>query len=163
MMSFWRIAVLGIFFAVTQMAGAAVACPNPDMAAARQISSNGAALRLGQNRRVFAGGKAGLAGCDHIAFPQVPAVMFNDAPSFSADLSGMIGLAMEIRAEGDCPTGLLVRTEDGHWYFDDSGRGAGQPRLILRHPGRGKIAVWVGTVDGAQCRARLNLQTYAGY
>jgi len=35
--------------------------------------------------------------------------------------------------------------------------------LILRHPGRGKIAVWVGTPDGAQCRTRLNLQTYAGY
>ncbi|WP_386681356.1 hypothetical protein [Loktanella sp. R86503] len=162
MMSLWRIAVLGVVLAATQFAGSAIACPNPDMAAARQISSNGAALRLGQSRRVFAGGKAGLDGCAHIALPHIPTAQFNDAPGFSADLSGMIGLAMEIRAESDCATALLVRTDGGHWYFDDHGRGAGQPRLILRRPGSGEITVWLGTPDGRQCRARLNLQTYAG-
>jgi hypothetical protein len=92
----------------------------------------------------------------------VPPMMFNDAPSFTADLSGMIGLAMEIRADSDCATGMLVRTADGHWYYDDSGQGTGQPQLILRRPGRGEIMVWVGTPDGEQCRARLNLSTYAG-
>jgi hypothetical protein len=161
-MSFWQMCLLGLFLAVTQVTGQAVACPNPDMAATRQISSNGASLRLGQNRRIFAGGKAELIGCDYLGLPQVPPMMFNDAPSFTADLSGMIGLAMEIRADSDCATGMLVRTADGHWYYDDSGQGTGQPQLILRRPGRGEIMVWVGTPDGEQCRARLNLSTYGG-
>ena len=161
-MSVWHTCLLGLFLGMIQFAGQAAACPNPDMAATRQISSNGVALRLGQSRRVFAGGKASLAGCDHLGLPQVPPVMFNDAPSFTADLSGMIGLAMEIRAVGDCAMGMLVRTADGGWYYDDSGQGAGQRRLILRRPGRGKIMVWVGTPDGAQCRASVKLSTYAG-
>lgn len=143
------------------VAGAA-ACPNPDLNATVQLRTNGASLRMGQMRRATAGGPHQLDGCPALGLGEVPEMFFSDAPSMSADLGGMMGLAMEISAEGACATGLLIRTADGNWYYDDSGRGPGLPRIMLRSPGRGMMRFWVGTPDGAACRATIRLATYAG-
>ncbi|MFZ3582355.1 hypothetical protein ACOI1H_09325 [Loktanella sp. DJP18] len=138
------------------------ACPNPDMNATVQVRTNGAALRMGTMRRALAGGNSALDTCPSVTLPDVPAMLFPDAPSMTADLGGMLGLAMEITSDATCPTGLLVRTADGDWYHDDSGRGPGQPRIMLRHPGSGPLMIWIGTPDGGACRATVRLVTYAG-
>lgn len=155
-----RIIAIGMWLAIS--ATPAAACPNPDLGALRQISTNGASLRLGLGRRVTAGGTGTLEECGHLGLRDVPQMQFNAAPSLVANLSGMMGLAMEIQSQGQCPTGLLVRTADGAWYYDDRGRGAGLPRLMLRRPGRGEFKVWVGTPTGDLCRTQVRLTTYPG-
>ena len=153
-----------LILAVTSTAASSVAaCPNPDMGALAQLRSNGAALRMGQSRRATGGGPVTLDGCPGVTLDATPPMMFSDAPSMTADLSGMLGLAMEIRADGPCATGLLIRTAAGDWFYDDSGRGAGLPRLMLRKPGTGQMQIWIGTPDGAVCRTRVNLMTYPAF
>ena len=161
-MKLWRIVngVLAVMVALPVYT--AEACPNPDMAAARVLRTNGVSLRLGQSQRVQAGGTDTLEACAHLGLSDVPVELFNDAPSMVADLSGMMGLAIEISSKSNCPTALLVRTENGAWYFDDRGQGIGFPRLMLRRPGTGKIMIWVGTPEGQSCRSRVGLVTYAG-
>ena len=139
--------------------GAAVACPNPDIGASNMITSNGASLRLGQSRRVFAGGAAPLDGCAYLGLSKVPTAQFNDAPSLVAELGGMLGLGLEIGVFSSCATALLVQTEDDSWYFNDNGQGPGRPRMLLSRPGNGTLSVWIGTEDGQPCRARLSLTT----
>ena len=158
-----RLFAMLVLAATSSTALPAVACPNPDMNAMAQLRSNGASLRMGQSRRATGGGNAMLDGCDGVTLEAVPPMMFSDAPSMTADLSGMLGLAMEIRADGNCATGLLIRTAAGDWFYDDSGRGAGLPRLMLRNPGTGRMQIWIGTPDGAVCRTRVNLMTYPAF
>ncbi len=144
--------------------GPAMACPNPDLNAATTVQTNGATLRLGLNRRTTAGGTATLAACPHVTadVPGDVAMMFNAVPALSADVGGMMGMAMEISADANCATALLVRTASGDWYYDDRGRGIGMPRIMMRSPGAGQLQVWIGTTDGSVCRARVNMMTYAG-
>lgn len=161
-MKLWRIMICvgAAFLALPVLA--AEACPNPDIAANRLLRSNGVSLRMGQTRRVQAGGTETLEGCADLGLGAVPAAMFNDAPSMTAELIGMMGLAIEISSVSTCATALLVRTQDGAWYFDDKGQGAGLPRLVLRRPGTGTLSIWVGTPEGKSCRSQVSLVTYAG-
>lgn len=157
-----RLLVLLLSILLAAPATTALACPNPDMNATVQVRTNGAALRMGSMRRAMGGGTTALDTCAAIALPEVPAMLFPDAPSLTAELGGMLGLAMEITSDAACPTGLLVRTASGEWYHDDRGRGPGQPRIMLRRPGSGPLMIWIGTPDGAACRATVRLVTYAG-
>ena len=157
-----RVLLLCCHLALSLLGHGASACPNPDLNAAVQVRSNGAALRMGLSRRVWAGGTASLADCGQVGMTESGAMTFPDAPSFSANLGGMLGLAIEIDADSRCPVGLLVQTADGTFYFDADGGGPGQPRMILRHPGRGTMLIWVGTADPQPCRTTLRLTTYAG-
>ena len=161
-MSLLRSCILfaGLWFVVA--ADAVMACPDPNLNAAAQMRSNGAALRLGQSRRAVAGGTVPLAGCPGVPLEEVPSAMFLSPPSLSANLGGMLGLAIEISVDAPCATALLVRTAAGEWYHDDRGQGPGKPRIILRHPGSGTLRLWLGTSDGAPCTARVQLVTYAG-
>ena len=148
---------------LTVPSGAVLACPNPDLGAFTQLRSNGASLRMGQSRRATGGGAVTLDACPGVALRDVPPMMFSDAPSMTADLSGMLGLAMEIKADGPCAAGLLVRTTKGEWYYDDGGRGPGLPWMMLRQPGTGQLQIWIGTPDGEVCRTRINLMTYPAF
>lgn len=161
-MTLWRIMIGVLAVLVTLPVDAAAACPNPDMAALRVLRANGVSLRMGQSQRVQAGGSDTLEACAHLGLSDVPTELFNDAPSMVADLSGMMGLAIEISSTSNCPTALLVQTQNGAWYYDNRGRGVGSPRLMLRRPGTGKIMIWVGTPEGQSCRSRVRLVTYPG-
>ena len=158
-----RLCAMVVLAAIWSTGSPVAACPNPDMGAFTQLRSNGASLRMGQSRRATGGGTATLDACSTVTLPSVPPMRFADAPSMTADLSGMLGLAMEIRADAPCATGLLIRTAAGDWFYDDSGRGAGLPRVMLRKPGSGQMQIWVGTPDGAVCRTRVTLMTYPAF
>ena len=158
-----RLCAMVVLAAMWSTGSPVAACPNPDMNATAQMRSNGASLRMGQSRRATGGGNASLEGCGGVTLDSVPPMMFSDAPSMTADLSGMLGLAMEITADGNCAAGLLIRTAAGDWFYDDSGRGAGLPRVMLRRPGTGRMQIWIGTPDGAVCRTRVNLMTYPAF
>lgn len=160
-MSAWcrRILTLCLAALAVGAGDAALACPNPDLGGGSILSSNGASLRLGQSRRVFAGGAGSLDGCTYLGLPEVPAARFNDAPALVAELGGMLGLGMEIGVFSSCAAALLVQTEDESWYFNDDGQGPGRPRMLLSRPGNGTLSVWIGTEDGQPCRARVTLTT----
>lgn len=142
-------------------AGAAMACPNPAIGAFNRMDANGATLRLGDSRRVDAGGTTDLAACD-MGFGAAAPGLFNTVPSLTADLAGMRGLAIEIAVVSRCATSLLVRTADNRWFHDSDGQGPGRPRLLLTQPPSGVLSVWVGTPDGQTCTARITLQTMFG-
>ncbi len=142
--------------------GPAFACPNPDLNATDQLRTNGASLRMGDMRRFTAGGTDTLDGCDYLGLTTTPPAFFNAAPNVTADLSGMVGLAIEIRVTSRCPTSLLVHTAEGNWYFDDDGQGLGRPLLLLSRPTNGLMQMWVGTDNGQSCSARVTLATIRG-
>ncbi|SEM44651.1 non-specific serine/threonine protein kinase [Loktanella fryxellensis] len=155
------LAVLFLGVTLCAWSGAAVACPNPAIGAFSRLDANGATLRLGDSRRVDAGGDTDLAGCAMGLDAPVDG-RFNTVPSLTADLAGMTGLAIEIAVVSRCATALLVRTADNRWFHDSDGQGPGRPRLLLTQPSSGTLSVWVGTPDGQTCTARVTLQTMFG-
>ena len=143
-------------------AGAAMACPDFNMAANEAYQASGAQLRQPKGFSVVAGGEHYIWNCTHIQpGTDQGAGYFTAAPDFSFQLSGMSGLQLVISAVSECDSALLINTASAGWYYDDDDNGNLDPKIVLTRPADGRIDIWIGTYDGAYCDAQLRMETFA--
>lgn len=133
------------------------ACPDAGRAV-EVISYDAAAVMQGQTLSLTAGGTHALAACDLGA---LGVGWFRAAPDYRMDLSDAADRDLVLAVAAECDTGLLVRTADGHWRFNDDGNGNLDPRLTLAAGQAldGMVDVWVGSFDAEGCPADMQLAT----
>lgn len=142
--------------------GAAMACPDFNLAAVEAYQASGGQLRQPKVFNVVAGGENYVWNCRNVT-PQTDegAGYFTSQPDFSFNLSGMGGLRLVISAVSECDSALLINTASAGWYYDDDDNGNLDPKIVLTRPANGRIDIWMGTYDGEYCNARLRMETFA--
>lgn len=144
---------------LTALAAPALAqdCPNLN-GSGQAIRYNGQALQSAQSHSVTAGGNLDLASC---AFVQGHGHIAR-RPDFTLDFTrNQPGYDLEIRADGQCDTVLLVRSPNGQTHYNDDSNGA-DPAIRLTRAETGSYNIWVGTFGANTCPANLILQTSGG-
>lgn len=123
------------------------------------VTATGSILYSPQRYDVQAGGQTDLSGCN------IPGVSFgfaNGAPTYTFNLSGMEEYGrLEIEVDSDCDPLLVVRAANGQWFFNDDSDGL-NPTLDITGAGslNGRVDVWVGTYNGVNCPATLEMETW---
>lgn len=135
-------------------------CPNPALQG-MPVTTTGAALFTPTTYDVAAGGVQDVSLC---GLPVYAAGFFSAQPNLTFTLSGMQDYArLEIQAQSNCDSVMLVRTTDGSWYFDDDGNGNLDPRLELTNTAmlNGRLDIWMGSFGGsAPCQASIEMETW---
>lgn len=149
----WRLVVLLWFWA-----GVAAACPGMGFQK-DELSLSARQLMTPRVATVRAGGTVLLGQCPDL--PGVGNIPFDPSASilYVPDRKRM---DLELRAEGDCDTVLLLRTPSGRFLFDDDDGGARNARIRVAQPPAGRYTIWVGSRSGSACPARLTLRTLRG-
>ena len=150
--------VLGLM-AGLGLPAAAVACPNPDAPATTVLRETGVGLRRGRMVRVLVSGIAPLSDCPQAERARDSSASFPISPTLRLDLSGMIGLGVELRPEMACAREMVVMTRDGTWYHRGPGLTGGLPPMVISQVGSGSLLVWIGTGANESCRMRLDVLT----
>jgi hypothetical protein len=155
-MIFWG---LGALLAA---ATGAVACPDHGLPAVEAYQVTGPQMRQPKFYNVVAGGDFEVRECAHVAVQSdVGDGAFPDAPDFSFDTRDMAGLRLVVRVSSECDSALLVHSTTAGWSYDDDSNGRRDPKISLVNLVDGQIDVWIGTDDGAQCIAKLRMETFA--
>jgi len=155
MNTFLKAAMAGLVAVTLPAIASAQACPS--------YANSGSPLNytaesvLGpQASSVIAGGNLDLGACGSV--PGMGYVVQN--PDFTMQYNDLgMGRALEIRAEGDCDTVLLVNAANGQWYFNDDTNGL-NPAIRMSGAPSGQYDIWVGTLGPATCNARLVVESF---
>ncbi|GAB5446736.1 serine/threonine-protein kinase [Gymnodinialimonas sp.] len=139
---------------------APAACPDP-AALGQAQRYTGTDIYSPQTLITDASGTTDLSACDGLPFNAVGVA--NRAPTYTLTLSEMEQFGrLEMQVVSVCDTTLLVNTQDGVWHFDDNSNGGILPMLNLsgQEAIEGRVQVWIGTSDGSDCTADLELETW---
>ncbi|MBI1416665.1 MAG: hypothetical protein GC146_05515 [Limimaricola sp.] len=152
--------IAGFVFALVLGAGAAAACPD-DRVSGQVLEVDGETLLTPQEFDIVAGGDAALSDCPGMGMQGAAGVagLFRTAPDFTLNLAKMNEYSLAVSVKSHCDTMLLISGPTMSPYFDDDDNGDLNPRIVLTRVPDGYVNVWVGTIDGAACDARLRLQT----
>ena len=152
----WR----GLILAMAILPGAALACPDYDLAARENYHVQAEWMREPLGFYVIAGGRFNLADCPDVTLADEAPGFFEDGPDFSFQLSGLAGRRLILSVRSECDAALLINTASGSWLYDDDGNpeSEGDPRIVLTRPADGRLDLWVGSHEAQGCRARLTLQ-----
>lgn len=84
----------------------------------------------------------------------------SQVPQFSITLTGMEGHSLQLLANAQCDSTLLVNGANTQWYYNDDGQGQLQPQLDISDQAalNGRIDVWVGTYNDTSCPGTFTLQ-----
>lgn len=111
--------------------------------------------------RAQAGGDKVIEECLYL--PE-PSGSIDDDLLYTVDIDMDGDFDLEVRTTADCDTVLLVLGPvgpDGRWYFDDDGGGDDtQEKVRIPDAPGGEYAIWVGTLDGDYCDAKIELETF---
>ncbi len=149
-----RLFVLSLFGALT-CSTAAIACPALNMS---QGATTFGMDQLGapQSVSLTAGGENQLDQCGlgMLGFGQ-----FRSAPDYSFVVSGGAAQDVVLAVTSECDATMLVNTADGQWHFNDDANGNLDPRLVVPAGAAldGQVDVWLGTFNGGECAATLNI------
>ena len=147
--------------ALVGMTGAAIACPDYNIAPQAAYQATGQQLYQKRDFDVVAGGNHYIWNCSHIKpGTDTGAGYFPAAPDFSFTLSGMSRYLLVVSVISECDAALLINTASASWYYDDDDNGNLDPRVVLTRPIDGRLDIWVGTYDGEYCDARLTMETF---
>lgn len=153
---------LGTLAGAMLAAGAAAACPNPNLPDTYgTYQATGDQLFQARTFALQAGGDQRIPNCPNVQ-PRTDRGdgYVTSAPDYSFTLSGMSRYQLVISVVSACDAVLLINTGSVSWYYDDDDNGNGDPRITLTRPANGRIDVWVGTYDGSLCDAQLTLETF---
>lgn len=106
---------------------------------------------------VKAGGNHAIKDCNYLPDPSG----FIDSDLLilvEIDMDGDYDL--EVQTIADCDTVLLVLDPDGRWFFDDDSGDDTQEELRIPGAPSGEYEIWVGTLDGDYCDAKVKLETF---
>ena len=145
---------------------AALACPDAGLWGKERYEVSASDLYAPKEATVIAGGDIDLRSCRNIR-PQnwsgpITGHVIRE-PDFSITVRGLDGYQIEFRTVSACDSVLLINTAAGNWYFDDDDntQSAGDALIRLTRPsGDGIYDIWVGTFDGAECEAKIVLETF---
>jgi hypothetical protein len=134
---------------------AAIACPDPTLSQGATAYAMDQ-LAVPQGVALIAGGEHQLDQCGLglLGFGQ-----FRSAPDHSLVVTGDTGRDVVLAVTSDCDAAMLVHAADGAWHFNDDANGNLDPRLVLPAGAAldGQVDIWVGTFDGGECAATLNV------
>ena len=108
-----------------------------------------------------AGGGLDLRGCDNLSGLEDDEIIgfVNPHPNFSFQIADVdagdneAGLSLQV--PGMCDTALLVRDQEGTWYFDDDSLGELAPQLTLPLKGLISFDVWISVYNSDLCEVEL--------
>jgi hypothetical protein len=141
--------------------GAALACPDFNIAPQSAYQATGQQLFAKRGFDVVAGGNHYIWDCPSIKpGTDTGAGYFPAAPDFSFQLTGMSRYQLVVSVVSECDAALLINTASANWYYDDDDNGNLDPRIVLTRPADGRIDIWIGTYDGDDCNAQLQLETF---
>ncbi|MEJ6391847.1 hypothetical protein V8J82_01185 [Gymnodinialimonas sp. 2305UL16-5] len=140
---------------LTATAGVAAACPDYSYPGAQQGHTTGEALYLPDSYNTYAGGPSNLRNCTG------QAGFFTVQPNFQFQIDGLSPQyrRLQIRAVSSCDTVLLVNDAHGNWYHNDDTNGF-DPAVTLVNAPSGTYDIWVGTYNGQNCSAQLQMETW---
>lgn len=135
--------------------GLAAACPDYGYQGQQSGYATGQDLYLPNSYNTTAGGQYDLYACGF-----TNAGNFTVAPNFEFRLDGMEAYGrLEIRAQSNCDTVLLINDSNGNWVWNDDTYGL-NPAVNFSGPRSGVYDIWVGTFGGAACSATLTMETW---
>lgn len=84
----------------------------------------------------------------------------SQVPQFTITLSEMEGYNLQLLANTDCDSTLLVNGADTSWHYNDDGQGQLMPQLDLTEQSviAGRIDVWVGAYNDETCPGTFTIQ-----
>lgn len=148
-----------IAFAFLAIAPPAWACPDPQLAAERDITATGAALATPDGSRMSLGGTENLAKClsDVSGF-------IRSAPSIRLTLTETAGSRdLIVVMDSGCRPVVLVRDPAGEFHFTETAPEEYESRVSIRHAADGVYTIWFGTRNRELCGGRAWVRTSGLY
>jgi non-specific serine/threonine protein kinase len=139
---------------------AAAACPNVALAGP-EIRATASMLYVPAEFAVQAGGDRDITRCGiRNRTDGKPQGFVAAAPDFELYFVQDGRFQLELRVVSECDSILLVNTGGGNWYWDDDDAGNLDAKIRLTRPSQGWYDIWIGTVDGRLCNAKLILESF---